>query len=189
MLALLIGLGLFNYDAYKGALEVAWDSHRVLVVFLTLSVACLVVVSLALWWLVWEDDPEVLKGLLKDIRSDGEGSSAGDQSTDGSDGEDNPKEQFGAALVGLYPSNELVEQVASSGWEDVANRIEDKKSAYYRLAIANRKVRRRLEKGTFALLLSLFSVIILSGYGLYLTINAERHQPSHGKEVSCESCD
>lgn len=71
-----------------------------------------------------------------------------------------PRERFKAALVVLYGEPEETDSFPEDlRW--LTLRIEETRTAYIRLAEANRRVRKRLERGTSALLVSFTCVIVV----------------------------
>ncbi len=72
----------------------------------------------------------------------------------------NPKTLFTAALSVLYTDQDEIDALDEE-LESIKIRIEQYRTAYIKLAIANRRVRRRLERGTLCLLCAFYSVIII----------------------------
>lgn len=73
-----------------------------------------------------------------------------------------PREKFSAALVVLFGDRTETDSMGSDmAW--LTQRIEETRLAYLRLAEGNRRVRKRLEYGTLALLGAFSSVIVVIG--------------------------
>lgn len=75
------------------------------------------------------------------------------------DNEFDPRERFGAALVVLFGDRQETDSMGPE-LEWLTLRIEEHRWAYLRLTERNRRVRKRLETGTMALLLAFGSVIV-----------------------------
>lgn len=167
--ALLVGVSFIKIETIIELVGIVGDRFWISFFVVLLLVIAVVSLILSLYLLVLENDPKFIRKLLRDIQSD-----LNPEKTDPNDDQAlNPKEIFGAALVVLYPEDEFVDQLEEDGFPLIATSIDAYKTAYTRLALANRRVRRRLEFGTISLLCAIFSVIILLGLGVRVAATAD----------------
>ncbi|MBM92890.1 MAG: hypothetical protein CMJ35_14970 [Phycisphaerae bacterium] len=171
LVALVVGFGFFKLQSATELVELLSDAgiHDVWIWIGIVIISVLILVTLYL--LVLERNPKSIENLLgtitKDLRSQNSESTAAETKS----GDMNPKQLFGAALVVLHPDDSLIESIANDGYPEIADRVVDLSTAYVRLALANRRVRRRLEYGTFSLILVFVCVIILSGVAVGVSMS------------------
>ncbi len=177
LVALVVGFSFFKLESATEVVT-ALSSVGVHSAWIWLSILVIgVLILITLYLLVLERNPKRIEQLVSVINQDLNSRQPGSESGDVAEGSLNPKELFGAALVVLHPDDSLIESIAEAGYTDIADRVVDMSMAYVRLAGANRRVRRRLEYGTFALILVFVCVIILSGIAVGVSM-----PPSGGED-------
>lgn len=162
-----VGLGLFRTSALYSigtVLEAHWFIATLAVMITILAVVSLVV---ALFLIVTERDPVTRRVLgwdsnYSETRDPQQGNTENTSDGDIAD----PRKTFSAALSVLYADDQAIDSLPIE-CANIQERIVEYRTAFVRLAHANRRVRKRLELGTFFFVTAVMSVILLFGFVVF----------------------
>ncbi len=181
LLAVVVGLGFFKVESIGDLAEGLQHTPVLALIVGCVFIFGLLALVIAIFLLALERDPTpisgwVFSGLMKVRAKSSKEEDAEESETEN----DDPRELFGAALVVLYGDpNEVSNMGPELDW--LTQRIEEARLAYMRLADANRRVRKRLELGSLALLAAFASVIVVIGL---VTYSASQVEPGPAGEAA-----